>query len=1149
MKKRIIVLFIILSVIVSCVPPIMAESGISWIISDFSGESDIQVSQKSCADGIVSISGTAKSGGYITAAAYSDVHVRDESTLIGISQAKASADGSFELKMGLANGTVKGVVTLSDFESEPMSAYILQSSDEVIISELEDMKNELLELASKCDTAGIPIDYARVKTTVVDKFTQFLNEDLENGNNSRLQSHFEVLQKLYNEAYDELSAYLSGDKIPQSVPRYITSEKRDRTDGVSVIANTEQDGEIKERPIFYVGYGHWEYAEDSVDYFDDMGVNFLHAETGPDRILAHPDPAKDWEYVSGGFLREGSKVELAENAGASGSAIRIVNTTPRDTTSNTHVYGYLGIKQEIEAEPGKTYNFSFKIKGTGIDTDATYYKVGNGNRIKIEKTSYDEFTKISGQYKTGEDETSFAIQFIAENENTEILLDDFNVNKIWTSKNLVLNPGFEDGEGDRTNLVNGFKVKYSEINRLKEVFKKAEDNNVAVALLLSLHYFPAFITAEDSEIDNNGKIYTSFMPVNPTHTRVQEVFETFVQIVLKELGGYKSLESIVLANEPAFNSGHGGNGNPNYYYLSKFRSFLEEKYKTISALNSCYGSSYTDFDEVNMPSWGGIRKSARTKLMVDYIEFNDKIVLDWHTYLVKAIKTINPEMKLQTKIMAYLHETAADDTNVRAENGNEYEELSKLMDLNGHDGGAFPDNENANLESLLQWFDFSRSVNDAPMFNMEDHSMGGDYSAKKAEWIYGYLWQGAIHGRGGTALWRWTRDETSMESYQTDTNFAVRPAETASVGKVALDLNRLADKITPIEKKKAHVAIFYSDKTNVWNNNYLNALYRSYCDVIYTGQKVDYITEYTPEKLNSGDYDVFVVPYATHVPEKVLNEIITFKNNGGKVILTEFEAGSALSCNAYGDAHNSELVSKARNGCEIVRYSSQGIWWDDDWKVYDANNTVSDKIRETVRNYARDAKMLEVRDASTGEYIDKAEYTFAEDENGDVIVNIYSFEDETVKDVNLFYNGILVKKSHELISGKEMGETITLAPYTPLLVNISGTENKIKTVVSLVNKNSSDAEIISYNIKEAEKGIILASFEIPENMTDENQEANFVVAVYEDGKMIGCELKKEKLKKTTVKILMDIEKVTSKTKIKTFVWNNEMQTLSDSKVI
>ena len=64
-----------------------------------------------------------------------------------------------------------------------------------------------------------------------------------------------------------MSAYLSGDKIPESVPRYVTSENGEKISGRTIVADTMQDGAIKQRPIFYVGYGHWDYAENSVDYF------------------------------------------------------------------------------------------------------------------------------------------------------------------------------------------------------------------------------------------------------------------------------------------------------------------------------------------------------------------------------------------------------------------------------------------------------------------------------------------------------------------------------------------------------------------------------------------------------------------------------------------------------------------------------------------------------------------------------------------------------------------------------------------------------------------------------------------------------------------------------------------------------------------
>lgn len=1156
MRGKLISVIAIFSLLINCTPIIStASTEENWIISNFSQSDTLMVTDKSCVDGVVTLRGISTGGGeeYVAATAYNDLDIQDAETLAAIGQTTTDSDGNFELSFGLAAGTQKGVINLCSSTSDSISAIFLRTGDTTEIEVLEKMRDKLNTLVKKCDAAGIPIDYARVKATVVDKFTQFLNDDLAKGNSSRLSEHYSILSDMYTEACAELQAYLSGDKIPQSVPRYVTSENADRIDGVSVFSDTVQDGTITERPTFYVGYGHWDYAEESVDYFDDLGVNFLHAEIGPQDVLFHADPAKDWNFISGGFLREGSKIELVNGAGISGSnAIRIVNTTPPDSTSGTHPYGWLGISQTVSVEPNKTYNYSFNIKGSGIDTAASYYQIGNGDRKRFSATEYGEYTKVSGTYTTGIGETAVTFKVVAENLNTEILLDDVKINKIYTETNLFLNHDFEGGIGDDAELRDGFKIGYSEINRLKNVLKKAEDNNVAVTLLLDLHYFPSFVTAEDSSIDNNGKIYTAFMPVNPTHPRVKQVLELFAKIVMEQLGEYRSLQSVVIANEPAFNAGLGENGTSNAYYLPQFREFLKNKYGTIDKLNQFYGTSYASFESIDMPAWGNIRKADKNKLTIDYITFNDKIVYDFHAYVVNAVKSVVPDIKVQTKIMAYLHETTENEINVRSENGNEYESLSELMDLNGCDGGAAPNSTEINtLEALLQWYDFQRSVNEAPMFNLEDHSISGDYSEKKADWIYGYLWQGAVHGRGGTALWRWTRDEQSLETFEPDTNYAIRPRETAAVGKACLDLNRLSEEITAIQNRKARIALFYSDKSNCWNNNYLNALYQSYCEIIYTGQKVDFITENAPEKLNVGEYDLLIMPYATHVPETVLNEIIAFKNKGGKVLLTEVESETALAYDSYGDSHSQSLKTYARNGCEIARYASEGSWWNGDWKVYDSNGTVRSKISEMIRSYVKDANTLQVKDASTGELVSNVEYGYANDKNGDTIINIYSYEDNDSKDVKIYFNGEPVSSSIDLISGTAKGEVICLKSYTPLLLNISNVQKKVKTEISLGEVSGMNTEIKRYRITSPASGTVIASCEIPENTVVDGTEVLYIVVVEDgDGRMIGCSMDKQNIvdstKTTMFKAVLDVGEVTENTKVKAFVWANALKPLCEA---
>lgn len=1137
MKKKLILLLTALSMLSAYIPSVYAETVKYWVISDFTQSEALTVTEKSCTDGIVTLKGTALNDKLVAATVYSE-----ENELISMGQANVSEDGAFTMTIGLRDGEEKGTILIKSASSEKISADIELITEKTMFDELDEMKSELETLTEKCNNAGIPIDYAMVKVSVADKFTQFLREDLESGNASRLTEHFEYLKGFYAEAKSEMMSYLSGEVIPEDVPRYITSDKADETDGSVLISDTEYEGETVRRPVYYIGYVGWDDANEDMDWFDEMGMNYLHTEISPNSVLLHPDVAKDWEYYGGGFIKPGTTAELVSGVGRNGSsAVKIVNTTTPDTTAGaTHSYGNAGIKQTVAVKANTTYKLSFYIKGTGISS-SSYYKVGGSDRQRF-KSSYDDYTKVEYSYKTGADETSITISFVTENENTELYIDDVTLMQAWSTKNLLSNSDFEGGEADNSNLREGFKINQNALDNLKSVFKKAEDNNISVALLFALHNFPSFISAEDSNIDNDGKIYSSFMPINPTHPRVKEVLSLFATVVMETVGDSKALNSVVLANEPAFVAGHGGGGNPNYYYLEKFREFLKDRYGTISALNAKYSSQYASFDEIQMPAWGNMLTSSKSKLAVDYRDFNDNIVTELHEYLDAAVKKAAPNVKTHTKMMAYLHENAADETNTRNTNGNDYEAVSKHLDYNGYDGGAIKGSSGQDsLQAELSWLDFIHSVKDMPSFNIEDHAMSGEYTADQADWIYGYLWQGALHGKAGSALWLWDRTDSILSGSLKDTVFTTRPRETAAAGKAALDIGKFADKLALFEKKPARVALFYSDISSYWNNNYINALYESYCDIMYTGQKVDYITENAPEKLNEGDYDVLVVPWASNVPEDVLNEIIKFKQSGGTVILTEDTDGAALAKDRYGDAHSASLVSSARSGCEIVKYSSVGKWYDGDYHVYDENGTIAGKIRSVISATVKDADVLQIKDATTGKAITNAEYRYTEDSDGNVLIYIYSFESSVTKNVNVYYNGKKLTSSTELISGTAVGESVALKPYTPIL--LSDGDRDVRISINTVEND----EIKHFNGIAA--GNIITKFEIPSGTLSDSQSAVCITAVYEDGALVKCAV--TPVSKTgsdiSEKTTLTLDSVTNGTTVKAFVFNEKLEPIAQVK--
>ena len=1150
MRKRVISSVLCIAVILSgmCFMPGYAAAALTAWVSGFSGGS-VLTAEAVCSGMNVTVTGK-NTGGFgleISLAAYSQKDSQSIDTLAAMSQTVSQSGGAFSFTLSFDSRIDDGIILISAENTDEVISARLKIADESgLVENLESMRDEINSLAQKCEAAGIPIDYTKIKSTVIDKFTGFLLEEIDNSDTSRVDYYNTVLTKLYNEARAELLSYLSGDALPKTAPKYLTGGRT--IDGSTITANTVRDGVTEERPIFFNGFGHWDYALNNVDVFDDLGFNFLHAEIGPDAVLKHPDAARDWEYICGGFLLEGTKTELSADAYSGSNAMRIVNTTPNDNAS------FVGIMQKISVQPNTTYRFGFYMKGSSVAAKS-YYSIGNSDRKYI-GGSYSDYTKKEITYKTGAGETEVYVRIIAEDINPELFIDDVYVKKAFSNVNLISNPGFENGEGDTSGLVNGFKIDYKAIDRLKAGLEKAADNNVAVTLLITPHYFPGFISAEDGTVNSNKTVKTQYMPFNPTHPRVRQTLETYLDVLIPAIRDCAALESIIIANEPAFSPGFNGTAAGIAYYIPVWREFLQNKYSSISALNSKWGTSYGSFSEIDMPAWGNIENADyKNKRSIDYIEFNNSIVYDFHEYMAEKIHSIAPEIKLHTKLMAYLPKTGEYTMNNNLMSGNEYTSLSKLFDINGCDGGiSFGIGDSYGFEEMLMWYDFMCSVKDAPVYNTEDHIVGGlnedgtlNYSEENTNWMVSALWQGALHGRGGTNIWQWNHDQSYINGQYRSSALPIRPMDTLRLGEASLDMNRLSREITALKDKKARVAMLYSDYSNQWANRYRNALYQAYCDCIYSGQKVDFITDYEPEKLNEGDYDLLIAVMPGNVTEETLTQVRQFIGDGGKVLATGTEP---FARNKYNEKYPSSMYSDIVSASRCVNYSGTRQYY-----VYDSYGIVKNAIQDMISEYVRDAGRLQVIDVSSGKQIDTAEVSFAE-YNGDTIVNILGLEENTDKTVKIVYDGKEIAASRNMISGELLGKLFTVKPYTPMLLNITSTAESADGRISEVTFGSgfradgSGAEVTRYNLTGiAEPGYVMATFEVPEGRLSRNTRVRAMIAVYDGEKLVDCTVTYKELSKSggVVKSAVRVDKTDENTVIKAFLWDEFLNPLCDVK--
>ncbi len=920
--------------------------------------------------------------------------------IIDIGETFSNSSNNFSIEFGLKEFYESVLVELkSASNTEKASVQFSVINAEL---ELSVRIQEVESLISACENKGIKTDYEKVKLATAKKVLSQLATFVANGENESYSYNIQVAINLLGEAKESLEGYLDGKLTPKEVVRTATSTPE--ISGKGFISDTESG--VK-KPAFYVGYGHWDYSD--LPIYKDLGVNLYQYEIGPSEVLHRAAPVTNWElsdYHSN--LSNRLKYTVQYSTDGSGSV-----------ELNASGSGEVYISQIVDVKPNTTYTFGFSFK---CNSASSIWIRANGAST-VTKWVYDARNdstilnwKInSANVTTGADQTKMTITIGSHNNMDALKYDNVFLKESGSSQNLLKNADFSSKSTSR------FVVNESALDEIREVFKTAEDNDVSVVFLTAMHYFPTFVYDLDGTVVNGDEsTFGDFMPYNPTHPLVLETLYAYLDAVIPVVTEYESLNSICVANEPYFYA----NVNSEYY-LDDYRNMLKAKYGSISTLNTVYGTSYSDFKNINMPSDTTRNSQDRKKIAYfnDYVEFNQSIMTEYHKALYDKIKLLAPNVLVHTKAMEYI-QTIGNSANL-IQLGINMEELSEFFEINGCDAWSYYGAEKDTLIGKLMWYDYLTSVEDAPVFNTEDHILKDLTSITRSDEELKYnmadIWQGAIHGRGGSVLWLWDNTQrTGMGSGYYNANITRRADYMAEIGRVSLDLNRLSDEVTAIQNEEARVGILYSHSSLIQNPYALNASSFAYERALAHGEKVQFITENKPENLNSGKLELLIIPCSNYMKESTLKEIKTFIDNGGKVLFLNASGKSWL--NEVGKAHDTALLQSVTSRSEEVSFSL-GY----DMYVYDTRRTVDNKLRAVLSELSHEVEVTSLNQ--------KVEW-MATEYDGKMVINLCNHSDEYTT-VMLTANGNYdISNAVDLITGNVVGESFTLQENTPMLLQI-----------------------------------------------------------------------------------------------------------------
>lgn len=166
-----------------------------------------------------------------------------------------------------------------------------------------------------------------------------------------------------------MESYLDGTKTAFSVPHYVTSDVE--ADGSALIAETETDGVRTQRPVYFVGYGHFTQAKNDIPVFNDFGANTVQQEIGPWDIMKNPIV---WDIAyNNGAAENGVTAAVATSPKKSGEYALWVSY-PCDTLANR----YVTISQTVKLKPNTAYEYGLEAYTLSqADNAEIWYSINN----------------------------------------------------------------------------------------------------------------------------------------------------------------------------------------------------------------------------------------------------------------------------------------------------------------------------------------------------------------------------------------------------------------------------------------------------------------------------------------------------------------------------------------------------------------------------------------------------------------------------------------------------------------------------------------------------------------------------------------------------------------------------------------------------
>jgi hypothetical protein len=564
------------------------------------------------------------------------------------------------------------------------------------------------------------------------------------------------------------------------------------------------------------------------------------------------------------------------------------------------------------------------------------------------------------------------------------ILSDYGLNIIQIEMgpaNGLPAPDRVDLEAIRQNVVRGLD--------------QAAAHNIAVNLLISPHYFPRWAHDADPAHQQCGHGFLRFC-IEAPNTRT--VMEQWLDALMPLIANHPALHSICLSNEPQYQGRCA-------YERAQFQAWLKAKWGSVDQANAVYGTGFRRFDDVGLPP-----DLAPYGLRFDRWRFNQERFLAFHRMLRERIHRHAPGLPVHAKVMSHAFEDPG-----RFEVGIDYERYAQLDRIAGNDcvmtfAGERRGEYACDWQTMAMNYTLQHSVApDAPIFNSENHLISDGNSRYIPEsYIRTVYWQEAIHGQGATTTWVWER----AQGGDLAENILTRANCVHALGRVALDLQRLAPAVHALSQTPAQLAILYA-YSSLWpSKEYADEAHAAFEGAYFTGAVLDFVTERQIESGRLADYKVVVVPRASHAPDTVIQGLNDYLRGGGTVMTV----GRCFTHDEYGRPRPQGLVASGRG--RLVPYPDS------------LSARAYREILDRLLDQAEAVRPVRV-EGLHGEPIWGVNVR-AVKANGRLLVNLLNLSREP-QPVQLVPKPS-AQRARNLIDGEEAGFPLTLRPLEPVLL-------------------------------------------------------------------------------------------------------------------